>query len=195
MRKLALVGYYNSARNGTLVITTSLNEFTKERPEYQKLRPLMYAARFGDTQAVTLLLAHGANINNPDGIGMTPLMIAIKMRQEAAVDVLLNAGADLKPIDSYGRAALNYATFNATPAIVKKVAAKGADLNLQSPAGMHHGETALMHAVQGGNIETLKAILTLGAKTSIRDAKGMNALNHAKKRGNKDMIALLESAL
>ena len=59
---------------------------------------------------------------------------------------------------------------------------------------MHHGETALMHAVQDGNVETLKTMLALGAKTSIRGAKEMTALDHAKKRCDKEMIALLEAA-
>ena len=51
-----------------------------------------------------------------------------------------------------------------------------------------------MHAVQDGNVETLKTMLALGAKTSIRDAKEMTALDHAKKRCDKEMIALLEAA-
>ncbi len=144
---------------------------TEKRPEYQQLRPLIYAAQFGDIQAIPLLLARDADINKPNSYGMTPLMLAVKARQEAAVTLLLAAQADLKRVDAHGRTALNYATFNATPAIVKKVAAAGADLNFASPAGMHHGETALMHAVQGGNIETLKTMLALGAKTSVSDAK------------------------
>jgi uncharacterized protein len=163
----------------------------KRGPEYQNLRPLIYAAAYSKAAAINLLLAHGADINKPDHAGMTPLMLAVRNRREDVVEALLANGADLKPTDQFGRAVLNYATFNATPAIVKRIAAAGADLNFAAPPGMHHGETALIHAVQGGNIANVDAMLSLGARTHVADAKGMTALDHARKVNRKDMLTLL----
>jgi ankyrin repeat protein len=163
----------------------------KRGAEYQNLRPLIYAAAYSKAAAINLLLAHGADINKPDRAGMTPLMLAVRNRREDVVDALLAKGADLKATDQFGRAALNYATFNATPSIVKRVAAAGANLNFAAPPGMHHGETALIHAVQGGNIANVEAMLALGARTHVTDAKGFTAMDHARKVNRKDMVALL----
>jgi ankyrin repeat protein len=163
----------------------------KRGAEYQNLRPLIYAAAYSKAAAINLLLAHGADINKPDHAGMTPLMLAVRNRREDIVEALLAKGADLKATDQFGRAALNYATFNATPSIVKRIAAAGSNLNFTAPPGMHHGETALMHAVQGGNLNNVEAMLALGARTHVTDAKGMTALDHARQVNRKDMLALL----
>lgn len=163
----------------------------RQGTQYERLRPLTYAVMEADTQVVAALLKAGANVNTQNAGGMTPLMLAVRNQKEPIVDVLLAARADLKPVDSYGRAALNYATFNATPSIVSKLIDAGADLNFQSPPGMHHGETALMHAIHAGKKANVEVMLQRSASTEIRDAKGLSALDHAKKTKRDDLIALL----
>ena len=163
----------------------------RQGAQYTQLRPLIYAATDADANVVAALIKAGANVNEQDAGGMTPLMLAVRSRKEGIVDVLLASRADLKGVDVNGRAALNYATFNATAPIIRKLIAAGADVNFQSPPGMHHGETALMHAIHAGNDVNLNVMLELGARTDIRDAKGLSALDHAKKSKRKDFIDLL----
>lgn len=54
---------------------------------------LLEAARWGHPETLTLLLAHGAEVNEPDSEGRTPLYVAAAVGHEAAVQVLLAAGA------------------------------------------------------------------------------------------------------
>ena len=55
--------------------------------------PLIEAARWGHAETLTLLLAKGAEVNEPDHDGRTPLYVAAAVGHEEAVRVLLAAGA------------------------------------------------------------------------------------------------------
>jgi len=74
---------------------------------------LMFAARNGDTQAVTSLLRNGATVNLADKDGETALMkAAASSCNEETVTALLRAGSDLNARDHKGRSALE--TFRAS---------------------------------------------------------------------------------
>jgi len=69
---------------------------------------LIYAARNGDTQAVSVLLRNGALVNLADKDGKTALMkAAASSCNEETVRALLIAGADLSAKDNKGRNALD----------------------------------------------------------------------------------------
>ena len=63
----------------------------------------MTAARFGDTVSVGLLLAHGADPNGKDALGVTPLHYAAMRGRDEAVRMLLASGADPDARDQWGR--------------------------------------------------------------------------------------------
>ncbi len=67
---------------------------------------LMWAS---NSQCITLLLAHGANVNLRDHSGMTALMYAADNVDVKSLKILLAAGADINAIDKMGRTPLRFA--------------------------------------------------------------------------------------
>ena len=71
-----------------------------------KLRPLIEAARKGDTEKVQALLAKDADVNAKAIYGTTALMFAALEGHPDTVQALLAKGADVNAKDNYGTTAL-----------------------------------------------------------------------------------------
>lgn len=71
--------------------------------------PLHFAARRGDLESVTALLAAGATLNEPAADGMTPFLLACANAYESLALFLLEKGADPHTADGNGVAPLHYA--------------------------------------------------------------------------------------
>jgi hypothetical protein len=70
-------------------------------------RPIVWAARTGNAEAIALLAKAGADVDRPDGLnGWTPLQHAVHKRVAGAVLALLKAGADPNAGPSRGPSAL-----------------------------------------------------------------------------------------
>ena len=67
---------------------------------------LMWAAHFGHTDVVKLLLDHGAKVNVKMASGETALMRAASRGHAAIVELFLANGADAHPTNRPGRTAL-----------------------------------------------------------------------------------------
>lgn len=74
--------------------------------------PLHYAALANDADAVSKLLAEGADPNVADRSGFTPLHFAAEQGAIAAAEILLAAGAQVDATDSHGNTPLAAAVFN-----------------------------------------------------------------------------------
>ncbi len=58
-----------------------------------------------------------------------------------------------------------------------------------------NGQTPLMWAARWGDAARVQALVKAGAKTNVRDDKGMTALDYARNRtgdGAKELIAIIE---
>lgn len=123
--------------------------------------PLLRAAKAGDTPAIRLLLAHGANLELPNNAGITPLMAAagigsndidtrgrFKTSKEAvaSVQVLLAAGANINATDALGRTALHGAAFWGWNDVVKTLVAAGANVSAKDAKGMTPVDSAMGRA-------------------------------------------------
>jgi ankyrin repeat protein len=76
-------------------------------------RPLIcIAAMFDQQETVKILLAHGANVNDKDGSGVTPLMFAARDGYIEMVKFLLAHGADKTAVDIEHNTALDMAKAN-----------------------------------------------------------------------------------
>jgi uncharacterized protein len=116
--------------------------------------PLIWAARSGSLDAISLLLDAGADINLPGSTGddwdATPLQHAILQRQPAAVRLLLDRGADLNRSGGPGNSLtpLLLSAGDPDPAILTLLLAHGADPTVED----ENGVTPLARAVSAGTL-------------------------------------------
>ena len=123
--------------------------------------PLMYAALYGDADAVRLLLAAGANPNTANESGGTALMYALDNAEQTRV--LLDAGADPNARSGEGRTALLIAVGRTgSYPVVKLLLEKGATAS----ARLSDGRGVLQLAVAARDAALLQLLLDHGAPKS-----------------------------
>ena len=62
--------------------------------------PLLWAARFGQSQVAELLIAEGADVNAKNVVGQTPLHWAAMAGHKEIIELLIAAGADVNAKDA-----------------------------------------------------------------------------------------------
>lgn len=155
--------------------------------------PLMIAAKSGRLDLVKQLLAAGATVHLKNGYGISALAYACwggkTTANENVLKELLATGA--KP----DAEVLTAAARNGSPAMVRLVVAAGSDIHEVSRFG-----TALHLAVDEKRVDTVEALLALGADASFRlptTARvygGKTALDLAREAKLKKLLPLLEGA-
>lgn len=123
--------------------------------------PLMYAALYGDAEAVRLLLAARANPNMANESGGTALMYALDDAEKTRL--LLDAGADPNARSGEGRTALLIAVGRTgSYPIVKLLLEKGASVS----ARLSDGRGVLPLAIAARDASLLQLLLDHGAPKS-----------------------------
>lgn len=151
--------------------------------------PLMAAAEHGHLKALTFLLTHGAELEATERAGYRTALLCA--RNAACVEALLKAAARPNAGNVDGETALFQWAENLTEEaaqIVRILIAHGADVN----CGGEAGETVLLRAVSGGNGAIVQQLLAKGAEVRVTDDAGDTPLKIAKRKGRKDLIALLK---
>ena len=111
------------------------------------ITPLMWAARYGATQSMTVLLDAGANANARDHNNRwTPLLHAVQKQRPQAVRLLLERGADANAAAPGGLNPLLMAAADADPSAVGALLEYGVNPRAEGPGGA----TPLTQAVSGG---------------------------------------------
>ena len=185
------------------------------------ITPLHRAARWGRNNHISLLLAHGANIDTVDSWdGRTPLALAAREGFADSVRILLTEGASVDSADLEGCTPLHHATAFNRVAVIDVLLAHGASPDVPNKAGttpLHvaargyhevlmqahknqtqgaydHLCTALDNARNAGRSTIFTALLKHSSLPDFPDSKGNTPLHLAARRGYYKAVCQLLAA-
>ncbi len=129
--------------------------------------PVADAAARGDLEAVRSLLREGADVNAPQGDGMTALHWAAERDDAGLADVLLYAGARVDAGTRIGHyTPLHLAARGAGTTVVKRLLDAGSDPNATTT---NSGATPLHLAAASGDAEVVAVLADAGADVNGRE--------------------------
>jgi ankyrin repeat protein len=146
--------------------------------------------------AARALVAGGAQANALDGQRYDIVTIAAVRNDVATLRLALTLGASPRNVTSpYDGTALIAAAHLGHDEVVRELIRAGAPLDHINNLGW----TALLEAVilgDGGprHVAVLRDLVRAGANPALADRQGVSALEHARKRGYIEMVAILDSA-
>lgn len=152
------------------------------------------AVSMNNTEAVEVLIQHGANPNFQDLNGRTALMYAVLVSSEM-VETLLNNGADPDIQDILGRTPLIMAVSSNDltmkdfiKSLIRTGGIRAQDSNLWIQMAFIY--SAVCRDLQ---LESIKILLEHGANASLCDNKGMNARTYAMASDDDEIFMMLMS--
>jgi ankyrin repeat protein len=160
--------------------------------------PLLRAAQTFDTEVVTLLLAHGAEVDLPNASGVTPFMAAAGIGTRNAAGVL-GAGpvANVAELSTGTMELLRQAGADVNARILDVTSLTGRIARTNTMTD-RQGQTALHLAADLGRAPVVKYLLEHGARADVRDDAGKTPLDLVQGKGDlqgdpraRDVIALL----
>lgn len=158
--------------------------------------PLIVAAEADQTAAARVLLELGADAKAADTEGETAYPFAALNNNPELVGVLLDNGADRIGTKRFGGTPLIAASDRGFVEVVRAILARpGIPVDHVNNLGW----TALLEAVilgDGGpaHTEIVGLLIDAGADVNLADREGVTPLEHARRRGYRQMITLLEAA-
>ena len=158
---------------------------------------LYLAAETGRLAIAKLLVEHKADPNIIGRSGISPLGAAAYEGNTELVSLLLSNGAEPRANDVTGKSAIVYAAGRAYTKVVEQLIEAGVDVNVRYGNDL----TALMwaagHSEEAGSadiVETLKLIVSRGARLDDADDRGRTALMIAAELGHRVATETLVAA-
>lgn len=152
------------------------------------------AALDNDSDMVKFLLSRGAS-PNVSGLRGTPLEKAASSSSIPIISALLDAGGKLE-----GSAAFSMAAANGRIDVLKVLLDRGASINevpnpdlMLNQTDFDEVKNGLCAAAERDNDDVVRFLLERGADVSVKDGKGMTALEIARMNGHESCVALLSS--
>ncbi len=152
------------------------------------ISPLFWAVVNGDRQMVAQLLDYRADVNLRSPLGKTPLMFAAGFGFDDICLQLINAGANPNLIDDTGNSSLTYAVRLGRKKCISLLLQQP-NLKLDPKPTQDH--TALLMAVQIGDLDLVRLFLRQGASVDHPNRRGETALWTAAKYGHLEVLNLL----
>ncbi|TAM40095.1 MAG: ankyrin repeat domain-containing protein [Rhodanobacter sp.] len=152
---------------------------------------LSHMAGQGRVDIMTLLLEHGADVEQPDDVGDTPLSYAAVNSREATL-LLLEYGAEVDAPNALNKQTplMGAAYWGCVP-MMEVLLAHGAQVDARTA----FGSTVLMNAARNQHIGAVAMLLDRQADVNTRDPDGNTALHHAVMQcsptGQEDLVRLL----
>jgi len=158
-----------------------------------KREPALVVALHKDSvqAAAVLLQARGLDVNARNSKGETVLMMAAIRGNLPAARALIAQGAD---VNQQGWTPLHYAassTSDDAPAMVTLLLEHHAYIDAASP----NGTTPLMMAVRNGLADTARLLVREGADPTLKNERGMTAVDFARQADREDMVELAAQAI
>ncbi len=141
---------------------------------------------------VSMLISHGAKVDQRYALRRTPLILAASKGFLACVQALLKAGANVNAQDDNGYTPLEAAASDGQLKVAKVIIRAGANVNLADQYGMTPLDYACL-AKHPSAMVTL--LLKAGANPKLKDKKGRNALYYARQSGSAEAVALVQAAI
>jgi cytohesin len=143
----------------------------------------------GQVEIVRILLESGFDVNKPTVDGSTYLHDAALKNQKKIAELLLRCGAHADALNQTGGTPLHDAALGGSVDVINLLLDRGANINA---ADREAGATPLMLAASLDRASAIAALLKRGADPALKDARGMTALDRAKKTEDPETIHLLE---
>lgn len=152
---------------------------------------LHLAATYGKTEVLTLLLGKASvlDVEALNSKGNTPLLLAVANGHQSSVVALLDSGANPYVTDEMHMTLLHYAALTDNWILLTELKSRAITLDLNAISTL--GRTALLLAVEKGNIMIVEELVDLGAHVDSTDAEGWNALHIAAYYGQDSVMELL----
>ncbi|OOG57513.1 ankyrin repeat domain-containing protein [Polaromonas sp. C04] len=176
------------------------------------------AIRRDDASTITALVARGFDPNTPDPKGQNGLLMALAEPALKAAQALLDAPKiDVNVRNQQDESPLMIAALKGELDMVRELIAKGADVNKPGWAPLHYaatgghleimsllldnsayidaaspnGTTPLMMAASYGTPAAVKLLLDEGADPTLKNQKGLSAINFAQRANRQDSADLI----
>jgi hypothetical protein len=156
----------------------------------------MAATHANQVQTVEALLKAGADVNIRDNLLDNPFLYAGAEGLLEILKLAIAAGADTTITNRYGGTALIPACERGHVAVVKELLTHS-DVNVNHINNL--GWTGLLEAIILSNgdavhQQVVRLLIEHGADANIADKDGVTPLQHAKAKGFKEIVAMLEKA-
>jgi ankyrin repeat protein len=160
------------------------------RDTESKQTALLNAVSNGHVEIVRALIAAKANVSLRNTFDFNPFTTAVAAGNEELSLILLEAGA--KPDDgTSGLTPLMFAASSGNTSMMHFLVKHGADVNFGAKTG---GQTALISAILGAQMESVKTLIELKANVNAAMKDGTTPLKLARKGDQNEMAALLVAA-
>lgn len=166
-----------------------------ERRDAQGRTPLLQSVLLDRVDIIRLLVSLGADPNAVDDRLDTPWLATGVTGSVAALEALLPGKPDLTIRNRFGGVSVVPAAERGHVDYVRRVVQTGIDVNHVNNLGW----TALLEAVILGDgsqryQEVVRILLDAGADPNLGDANGVRPVDHARNRGQTEVVRILESA-
>lgn len=156
---------------------------------------LLAATHANHVDAARLLIERGADVNAKDAIEDSPFLYAGAQGRLEILRLTLAAGADLRSTNRYGGTALIPAAHHGHVETVRELLKTKIDIDHVNRLGW----TALLEAIilgDGGAAHTqiVRVLVDAGARFELADRDGVTPLAHARRRGQRAIVQILEQA-